>query len=126
MKAETKFMLRNEDGDFYGGIGLLFESDRLNSAIHFATHEEAVKVCANLFRSFPGDKPFSVVRMAAEPFGRHGKRWHVAACEECTNFPATFSDPTHDSAIGPAQWLCYDCAKYRIEMTMMDLSAVRQ
>lgn len=115
--TEIKWMLRNADEQFFGpGLRVVQSS---TEATQFDSYDDAVKSCQG------GDKPFSPIRMVARSVGR-GKCWDIAQCDECGKHPSTFSDPTHDSATGTAQWLCHGCAKHRIEMAMMALSEVRQ
>lgn len=121
--TEIKWMLRNADEQFFGqGLRLVQSS---TEATQFDSYDDAANSCQAIFRHFGGDKPFSPIRMVARSVGRC-KLWDIAQCDECAKHPSTFSDPTHDSATGPAQWLCHGCAKHRIEMAMMELSEVRQ
>ncbi len=118
---KIKWMLRNPNEQFFGDGLRVVESS--TEATQFNSEGEAVASCQALFGHF--GESFSPIRMVAREVGRH-TLWDLARCDECAKNPSTFSDPTHDSSIGPPEWLCAGCAKHRIEMAIMALSAARQ
>lgn len=115
----TKWTLRDIDGSYYSENGLDV-TDALSSSMKFDSVEDAARVKGNLNNRFI--LPFEIVKVIAEPFGSHGLRWHVYACDECGNFPGEMEDPTYDaSRVLPGTkplWICEHCAKIRIESEM--------
>ncbi len=118
----VKFSLRDTDSFWYaeGGLDL---NDQVSHAMKFDTEDDAKRVMSNLAARFI--LPFEIVRVVGDPFGSHGLRWNVYACDLCGNFPGEMEDPTFDvDKVLPGTkplWVCEFCAKSRIEAKMYEV-----